>query len=57
MIPPDIITRPPTAELRENQTDQDSLPPYDVLDAILERLIEREEPLGQIIAAGFDRER
>lgn len=56
VIPPDIITRPPTAELRENQTDQDSLPPYDVLDAILERLIEREEPLDQIIAAGFDRE-
>ncbi|MCK1394243.1 NAD+ synthase [Bradyrhizobium sp. 1] len=56
VIPPDIITRPPTAELRENQTDQDSLPPYDVLDAILVRLIEREEPLDQIIAAGFDRE-
>jgi NAD+ synthase len=56
VIPPDIITRPPTAELRENQTDQDSLPAYDVLDAILERLIEREEPLDTIIAAGFDRE-
>ena len=56
VIPPDIITRPPTAELRENQTDQDSLPPYDVLDAILERLVEREEPLASIIAAGFDRE-
>ncbi|MCS3931025.1 NAD+ synthase [Bradyrhizobium elkanii] len=56
VIPPDIITRPPTAELCENQTDQDSLPPYDVLDAILERLIEREEPLDKIIAAGFDRE-
>jgi NAD+ synthase len=56
VIPPDIITRPPTAELRENQTDQDSLPPYDVLDAILERLVEREEPLDRIIAAGFDRE-
>ncbi|MDI4236367.1 NAD+ synthase [Bradyrhizobium sp. Arg237L] len=56
VIPPSIITRPPTAELRENQTDQDSLPPYDVLDAILERLVEREEPLASIIAAGFDRE-
>lgn len=56
VIPPDIITRPPTAELRENQTDQDSLPAYEVLDAILERLVEREEPLDQIIAAGFDRE-
>ncbi|HET7888809.1 MAG TPA: NAD+ synthase [Bradyrhizobium sp.] len=56
VIPPNIITRPPTAELRENQTDQDSLPPYDVLDGILERLVEREEPLASIIAAGFDRE-
>jgi NAD+ synthase len=56
VIPPNIITRPPTAELRENQTDQDSLPPYEILDAILERLVEREEPLASIIAAGFDRE-
>jgi NAD+ synthase len=56
VIPPEIITRPPTAELRENQTDQDSLPPYEVLDDILERLVEREEPLATIIAAGFDRE-
>src|SRR6516162_10173117 len=56
VIPPGIITRPPTAELRENQTDQDSLPPYEVLDAILERLVEREEPLATIIAEGFDRE-
>src|SRR5262249_56702843 len=56
VIPANIITRPPTAELRENQTDQDSLPPYDMLDAILERLVEREEPLADIIAAGFDRD-
>ena len=56
VIPVNIITRPPTAELRENQTDQDSLPPYDMLDAILERLVEREEPLASIIAAGFDSE-
>jgi len=56
VIPANIITRPPTAELRENQTDQDSLPPYEMLDAILERLVEREEPLASIIAAGFDRE-
>jgi NAD+ synthase len=56
VIPVNIITRPPTAELRENQTDQDSLPPYDVLDAILERLVEREEPLASIIDSGFDRE-
>ena len=53
VIPANIITRPPTAELRENQTDQDSLPPYEVLDAILERLVEREEPLASIIAAGL----
>ncbi len=56
VIPTNIITRPPTAELRENQTDQDSLPPYDVLDGILERLVEREQPLAEIVAAGFDRE-
>jgi NAD+ synthase len=56
VIPVNIITRPPTAELRENQTDQDSLPPYDVLDAILERLVEREQPLAEIVAAGFDRQ-
>jgi NAD+ synthase len=55
VIPVNIITRPPTAELRENQTDQDSLPPYDMLDAILERLVEREEPLSSIVEAGFDR--
>src|SRR4051794_27950984 len=53
VIPVNIITRPPTAELRENQTDQDSLPPYEILDPILERLVEREEPLAKIIAAGF----
>jgi NAD+ synthase len=55
-IPPAIIARPPTAELRENQIDQDSLPPYDLLDAVLERLVEREEPLDAIVGAGFDRE-
>ncbi|MET0968330.1 MAG: NAD+ synthase [Tardiphaga sp.] len=54
VIPPSIITRPPSAELREHQTDQDSLPPYDVLDGILERLIEQEQPLADIVAAGFD---
>src|ERR1700736_5839581 len=56
VIPVNIITRPPTAELPENKTDQDSLPPYDMLDAILERLVEREEPLADIIAAGFDKD-
>jgi NAD+ synthase len=56
VIPENIIVRPPTAELRDNQTDQDSLPPYDILDAILERLVEREEPLAAIIEAGFERD-
>jgi NAD+ synthase len=56
VIPENIITRPPTAELRENQKDEDSLPPYAVLDEILKRLIEREEPVAVIAAAGFDRD-
>ncbi|MFN3657819.1 MAG: NAD+ synthase [Pseudolabrys sp.] len=56
VIPENIITRPPTAELRENQKDEDSLPPYAVLDPILERLVEREEPISAIVAAGFERE-
>jgi NAD+ synthase len=56
VIPDNVITRAPSAELRENQTDQDTLPPYDVLDQILERLVEREEPIAAIVAAGFDRE-
>src|SRR4249919_602382 len=56
VIPESIIVKPPTAELRENQKDQDSLPPYDMLDQILERLVEREEPIATIVAAGFDRD-
>src|SRR3974390_1423675 len=56
VIPTHILTRAPTAELGENQTDQDTLPPYDVLDGILERLVEREEPIADIVAAGFDRD-
>ena len=56
VIPNNIIIRPPTAELRENQTDQDSLPPYDILDGILERLVEREEPLSEIVAAGYEKD-
>jgi NAD+ synthase len=56
VIPVNIIVRPPTAELRENQTDQDSLPPYEILDAILERLVEREEALSSIVAEGFDKD-
>jgi NAD+ synthase len=56
VIPENILVRPPTAELRENQKDEDSLPPYDVLDRILERLVEREEPVAAIVDAGFDRD-
>ena len=56
VIPERIITKPPTAELRANQKDQDSLPPYDVLDAILEGLVEREEAASAIVAKGFDAE-
>jgi len=54
VIPESTITKAPSAELRPNQTDQDSLPPYDVLDEILERHIERHEPAEQIAAAGID---
>jgi NAD+ synthetase len=53
-IPPQVIERAPSAELRENQTDQDSLPPYDVLDAILERYVDAEQSRADIVAAGFD---
>ena len=56
VIPENVIVKPPTAELRENQKDQDSLPPYDMLDGILERLVEREEPVAAIVVAGFDRD-
>jgi NAD+ synthase (glutamine-hydrolysing) len=52
-IPERIITRPPSAELRADQKDQDSLPPYDVLDAILERYMENDQSIEDIIAAGF----
>lgn len=55
VIPVAIIDKPPSAELRENQKDQDSLPPYEVLDAILERLVEGDQSVDQIVAAGFDR--
>lgn len=53
-IPVEVIDRPPSAELRDNQTDQDSLPPYDELDAILERFIEGEQSQADIVAAGHD---
>ncbi len=54
LIPVTTIDRPPTAELRANQKDQDSLPPYEVLDGILERYVERDESADAIVAAGFD---
>jgi NAD+ synthase (glutamine-hydrolysing) len=52
-IPERIITRPPSAELRPDQKDQDSLPPYEILDAILERYMENDQSLEDIVAAGF----
>jgi len=54
VIPERIITRAPSAELRPDQTDQDSLPPYDVLDAIIERYMERNQSLAQIEQEGFE---
>jgi NAD+ synthase (glutamine-hydrolysing) len=54
-IPERIITRPPSAELRPDQKDQDSLPPYEVLDAILARYMENDEPIEAIVAAGYAR--
>ncbi len=54
VIPKSILEKPPTAELRLNQTDQDSLPPYDVLDSILESLIENDMPVSEIAKQGYD---
>ena len=54
-IPERIITRPPSAELRPDQTDQDSLPPYDILDGILARYMQDDESVDAIIAAGYER--
>jgi NAD+ synthase len=54
VIPHNIIAKAPTAELRENQTDQDSLPPYEVLDAILKCLVEEELRVAEIVARGHD---
>ena len=54
VIPVAVIERPPSAELRANQLDQDSLPPYDVLDAILLRHVDQEQSRDEIVAAGFD---
>jgi NAD+ synthase len=56
VIPERIITKPPSAELRADQTDQDSLPPYEILDAILEGLVERDTSVAELVAKGFDRD-
>jgi NAD+ synthase (glutamine-hydrolysing) len=53
VIPDRIITRPPSAELRADQTDQDSLPPYEVLDGILQRYMEDDQGIAEIVAAGY----
>ena len=55
VIPQRIITRAPSAELRPNQTDQDSLPPYEVLDAIVEHYMEQDRSIDDIVAAGYQR--
>jgi NAD+ synthetase len=54
VIPPAVIGRAPSAELRANQKDQDSLPPYDVLDAILLRHVDQEQSRDEIVSAGFE---
>lgn len=54
VIPETILTKAPSAELRPDQTDQDSLPPYEVLDGILVRLVEGHQTEADIVAAGFE---
>jgi NAD+ synthase (glutamine-hydrolysing) len=56
VIPERVLTRPPSAELRPDQLDQDSLPDYAVLDKILELSVEQDMPLDAVVRAGFDRE-
>ena len=56
IIPETIITKPPSAELREDQRDDDSLPPYEILDPILEGLVENELSVQEIVAQGFEEE-
>jgi NAD+ synthase (glutamine-hydrolysing) len=55
-IPPSILTRPPSAELRADQADEDSLPPYEILDPLLEGYVERDLGAEQLVAEGFDAE-
>jgi NAD+ synthase len=56
VIPPRVIDKPPTAELREDQKDEDSLPPYADLDVMLEMLIDKEASVADVVALGYDRE-
>ncbi|MEO0991535.1 MAG: NAD+ synthase [Pseudomonadota bacterium] len=56
VVPPSVIQKPPSAELRPDQKDEDSLPPYDVLDAILEMLVDKAASVPEVVAAGFDAE-
>ncbi|MCY4542171.1 MAG: NAD+ synthase [Rhodobacteraceae bacterium] len=56
VVPENIIVKPPTAELRPNQKDSDSLPPYEVLDCILEKLIDGDQPISNVVSEGFDLE-
>ena len=55
MIPVSIIDKPPSAELRPDQKDEDSLPPYDILDGILDMLVDQEASVADCVAAGYDR--
>ncbi len=56
VIPPRVIDKPPTAELRHDQKDEDSLPPYEVLDGILDMLVEQDKSVADCVAAGYERE-
>ncbi len=56
VIPPRVIDKPPSAELRDDQKDSDSLPEYEVLDGILELLVDRDKSVAEIVEAGFDRD-
>ena len=56
VIPPRVIDKPPSAELRDDQKDEDSLPPYPVLDRMLEMLVDEDCSVAEVVAAGFDAE-
>ncbi len=56
VIPPRVIDKPPTAELRHDQKDEDSLPPYEILDGILDMLVERDQSVAECVEAGYDKE-